>query len=61
MCGHRHQHTAQFGQKDCSCSCNMKSPYLSTKKRVEMLKNHLKEVEDKADDIKEYIKELEAK
>ncbi len=47
-------------QESNSCSCRMKSEFLSKKKKIESLKNYLSELEEKALDVKEYIKELEA-
>lgn len=43
-----------------SCSCKMKTNFLSKKKRTEALKQLLAELQERADDVREYIKELEA-
>ncbi len=47
------------GRESNSCSCHTKSEFLSKKKKIESLKNYLSELEEKALDVKEYIKELE--
>ncbi len=43
----------------CLCHCNSNETFLSRKKRLEALKQNLAELEAKADDLREFIKELE--
>jgi len=51
--GHR-----RLGGHHCGCQCRPK--FLSKKMQVEALKENLKEIQERANDLKEYIKELEA-
>lgn len=44
---------------NCLCHINTKGTFFSRKKRLEELKQNLAELEEKADDLKEFIKELE--
>ena len=60
MC-HRNEIHDMTGQNNCFCSCEMGKGFLSKKMRIKMLKDYLADLEEKALDIKEYIKELEAK
>jgi hypothetical protein len=47
-------------KKRCGCACMAKPEFLSKKKKIEALNRHLSDLEDRADDIREYIKELKA-
>ncbi len=60
MCNKHQFFQHGHGHNGCSCSCGMKSNFLSKKKRVMVLKQYLADLEDRADDIKEYIKEIES-
>ncbi|MCP4024604.1 MAG: hypothetical protein GY729_22380 [Desulfobacteraceae bacterium] len=42
----------------CQCSCNMQG-HLSKKKKIQAMKDVKSRLEEKLDDVKEYIKELE--
>jgi hypothetical protein len=48
-------------QKEISgCCCSIGKPeFFSRKKRIEALKNDLAALEDRAEDLREYISELE--
>lgn len=49
-------HGAHAGM--CQCTCSADSKYLSKKGKIKMLKSLLQDLEDKAEDIREYITEL---
>jgi hypothetical protein len=59
MCCKNEFHNVRDNQNN-PCFCKMESMILSKKKRVELLKNYLTELQEKESDIKETIKELEA-
>lgn len=46
------------GTNLCQCACNTGNKYLSKKGKVKMLKSVLQDLEEKAEDIREYITEL---
>ncbi len=59
MCANENSVYNMTDQKSCYCGCKIKTGFVNKKKKIELLKRHLAEIEDKALDIKEYIKELE--
>jgi uncharacterized protein Yka (UPF0111/DUF47 family) len=62
MCHHEkpfHPHH-MHGRQHCQCACHSKQTFLSKKKRIDMLQQQLKQLEERADDIREFIKELKA-
>lgn len=50
-----------FNEQDsCFCPCHIEEKFLSKKKKIEVLRHYLDKLEDKVEDIKEYIKELDS-
>ncbi len=60
MCHSNHYSFGNAMRNNCSCSCKKGTDVLSKKKRVQVLKQYQDELLEKADDIKEYIKEIES-
>ncbi len=44
---------------DCFCHCKTNNSFLSQKKKIEQLKKELALLEEKTDDLREFINELE--
>lgn len=59
MCTHTGFHGGAGHGAGCGCSCNHQGVFLSKKKKVEALKKHLSLLEERAEDLREYIKEIE--
>ncbi len=59
MCNHMDFHGEAGNKMGCGCSCGRQGAFLSKKKKVEALKKHLASLEERAEDIREYIKEIE--
>ena len=58
MCGRDGCNETIAENDGCRCAFHGKDMYLSRKKRIEALKSYLAGLEDKAEDIREYINEL---
>jgi hypothetical protein len=58
MCTNQNQFHHFSGGRE-NCACREDNNFLSKKKKIESLKQYLTKLEEKSDDIKEYIKELE--
>lgn len=59
MCNHVGFHGGADDKMRCVCSCGRQGSFLSKKKRMEALKKHLASLEERTEDLREYLKEIE--
>jgi hypothetical protein len=60
MCASEKYLICNQGQRENSCHCHEGMGLLSKKKKIESLKKILSGLEEKSEDIREYIRELES-
>jgi hypothetical protein len=60
MCHHDRSAGCLPRSNACGCACASQPGYLGKTKRIEALQRQIKELDAQANDLREYLKELEA-